>query len=99
MAEREGRHRDEGRWERNLVTISGGRASVSAGGRRQLNLKSGVMALRANLNPEPMLLNLPDAVGKIAWREVFGNDHPVELEIGSGKGTSLLAMARGAAGA
>jgi tRNA (guanine-N7-)-methyltransferase len=27
------------------------------------------------------------------WREVFGNDHPVELEIGAGKGTFLTDQA------
>jgi len=28
------------------------------------------------------------------WREVFGNDHPVELEIGAGKGTFLTDQAK-----
>jgi len=28
------------------------------------------------------------------WREVFGNDHPVELEVGFGKGLFLLTAAR-----
>ena len=52
------------------------------------------MALRANLQPEPMLLRLTDEAGKIRWTDIFGNDHPVELEIGAGKGTFLLAIAQ-----
>lgn len=30
-----------------------------------------------------------------SWRCIFGNDHPVEVEIGMGKGTFLLRRARG----
>ena len=30
----------------------------------------------------------------IAWKDVFANDRPVELEIGAGKGTFLLAIAQ-----
>jgi tRNA (guanine-N7-)-methyltransferase len=52
------------------------------------------MALRPNLQPEPMLLRFPDEAGKIRFADAFGNDHPVELEIGSGKGTFLLAIAQ-----
>jgi tRNA (guanine-N7-)-methyltransferase len=52
------------------------------------------MALRPNLQPEPMLLNLPDEAGKVVWSDIFQNDHPVELEIGAGKGTFLLAIAQ-----
>jgi tRNA (guanine-N7-)-methyltransferase len=52
------------------------------------------MALRANLQPEAMLLRLTDEAGKIRWSDIFGNDHPVELEIGAGKGTFLLAIAQ-----
>src|SRR6202012_3974258 len=37
----------------------------------------------------------PDSLPKpIVWKELFGNDHPVELEIGMGKGTFLLDLAR-----
>jgi tRNA (guanine-N7-)-methyltransferase len=50
------------------------------------------MALRPNLVPEPMLLTLTDEAGRIAWKDIFGNEHPVELEIGSGKGTFLVAV-------
>ena len=52
------------------------------------------MALRPNLQPDPMLLRLSDEAGKICFADIFGNDHPVELEIGSGKGTFLLAIAQ-----
>ncbi len=52
------------------------------------------MALRPNLQTEPMLLRLADDAGRIRWSDIFGNDHPVELEIGAGKGTFLLAIAQ-----
>ena len=52
------------------------------------------MALRPNLQPDPMLLRFSDEAGKIRFADIFGNDHPVELEIGSGKGTFLLAIAQ-----
>lgn len=43
---------------------------------------------------EPIGLN-PDALPKpIVWRELFGNDHLVELEIGMGKGTFLKEQAK-----
>src|SRR5262245_5165959 len=32
--------------------------------------------------------------GPVAWSEVFGNDHPVEVEIGSGKGLFLVSAAQ-----
>ncbi len=48
------------------------------------------MALRDNLIVEPIMLNVPDEVGKLSYAGIFGNDYPVELEIGSGKGTFLL---------
>jgi tRNA (guanine-N7-)-methyltransferase len=41
-----------------------------------------------------MLLNAPDEAGRLKWSDIFGNEHPVELEIGSGKGTFLLAVAQ-----
>jgi tRNA (guanine-N7-)-methyltransferase len=37
------------------------------------------------IDPTPL-----DAPAPIDWRELFGNDHPVELEIGSGKGLFLI---------
>jgi tRNA (guanine-N7-)-methyltransferase len=35
----------------------------------------------------------PSASGSVPWRDVFGNDHPVEVEIGPGRGDVLLATA------
>ena len=52
------------------------------------------MPLRPNLDPQHFLLNIPDEAGTIAWQDVFANDRPVELEIGSGKGTFLMAIAQ-----
>lgn len=51
------------------------------------------MALRANLQPEPNLLNITDEAGKLDLAALFGNNNPVHIEIGSGKGTFLLAIA------
>jgi tRNA (guanine-N7-)-methyltransferase len=49
----------------------------------------------------PYLLPTPDAAGSpgeapacLDWRAVFGNDRPVELEIGFGKGLFLLTAAQ-----
>ncbi|HMF14474.1 MAG TPA: tRNA (guanosine(46)-N7)-methyltransferase TrmB [Gemmataceae bacterium] len=44
----------------------------------------------------PYLLPVPKAPARLDWRVVFGNAHPVEIEIGFGKGSFLLtgAMAR-----
>lgn len=33
------------------------------------------------------------AAAFISWRDLYGNDHPVEIEVGSGKGAFLLAAA------
>ena len=52
------------------------------------------MSLRPGLVTEPILLQVPDAAGMLHWAEVFGNGNPVELEIGSGKGTFLLRSAQ-----
>ena len=42
--------------------------------------------LRPNLDHKPMMLNISGTrKGMVAWREIFGNDHPVELEIGAGE--------------
>ncbi len=51
------------------------------------------MALRANLIVEPILMNVPEAQGYLRWPEVFENDQPVQIEIGSGKGAFLVAAA------
>jgi tRNA (guanine-N7-)-methyltransferase len=44
----------------------------------------------------PYLLATPDPPAPIDWAALFGNDHPVELEVGFGKGLFLLnaALAR-----
>ncbi len=48
----------------------------------------------------PYLLNVPSlassgpAPAPLDWSEVFGNDHPVELEVGFGKGLFLLTAAQ-----
>ena len=45
--------------------------------------------------PEPPHLILPAAITEtIDWSALFGNDHPVELEVGSGKGLFLANAAR-----
>lgn len=54
------------------------------------------MALRPNLIPDPILLTVPDEAGKIPLADFFPAHPgaPVELEIGSGKGTFLLAISQ-----
>lgn len=42
---------------------------------------------------EPIGLDIESLPRPINWREMFGNDNPVELEIGSGKGTFLTDQA------
>ena len=41
----------------------------------------------------PYLLPVPDPPAPIDWAALFGNDHPVELEVGFGKGQFLLTAA------
>lgn len=41
----------------------------------------------------PVLLDVPDPPVPFDWRAIFGNDHPVEMEIGFGKGLFLLTTA------
>ena len=41
----------------------------------------------------PYLLELPDPPVLLDWPAVFGNHHPVEVEIGFGKGAFLVAVA------
>lgn len=38
----------------------------------------------------PYLLEVPERPARLNWQQIFGNDHPVELEIGFGKGLFLL---------
>lgn len=42
---------------------------------------------------EPIGLDITRLARPINWRELFGNDHPVEVEIGMGKGTFLTGQA------
>jgi tRNA (guanine-N7-)-methyltransferase len=42
---------------------------------------------------EPVGLDVDKLPKPLNWLEIFGNDHPVELEIGCGKGTFLLHQA------
>jgi tRNA (guanine-N7-)-methyltransferase len=39
---------------------------------------------------QPYLLTPPEAPMPLSWPAVFGNDHPVEIEVGFGKGLFLL---------
>jgi tRNA (guanine-N7-)-methyltransferase len=43
---------------------------------------------------EPVGLDVDKLPRPIDWAELFGNDHPVELEIGIGKGTFITEQAR-----
>ncbi|MGG6849920.1 UNVERIFIED_CONTAM: tRNA (guanosine(46)-N7)-methyltransferase TrmB [Streptococcus canis] len=42
-------------------------------------------------NPHYVILNPEDAKGH--WHDVFGNDHPIHIEVGSGKGGFITGMA------
>jgi tRNA (guanine-N7-)-methyltransferase len=42
----------------------------------------------------PYLLEVPDPARPLAWHAVFGNDRPVELEVGFGKGLFLVNAAQ-----
>ncbi|MCI0464992.1 MAG: tRNA (guanosine(46)-N7)-methyltransferase TrmB [Gemmataceae bacterium] len=51
----------------------------------------------ARLPPEELasyLLEVPEAPAPLDWAAVFGNDHPVEVEVGFGKGLFLLTEAQ-----
>src|SRR3954469_20820971 len=43
---------------------------------------------------EPVGLEIDSVAKPIDWREMFGNDHSVEIEIGMGKGTFLTEQAK-----
>ena len=43
-------------------------------------------------NPQYVILNPEDAKGK--WHKIFGNDHPIHIEVGSGKGAFITGMAK-----
>jgi tRNA (guanine-N7-)-methyltransferase len=42
----------------------------------------------------PYLLTVPEEPKPFSWSAVFGNDHPVEIEVGFGKGLFLLTSAQ-----
>lgn len=52
------------------------------------------MQLNRDITVEPIGLYQESLPKPIDWRELFGNDHPVELEIGMGKGTFLTDQAK-----
>jgi tRNA (guanine-N7-)-methyltransferase len=39
---------------------------------------------------QPYLLDMPEPPAPVSWPAIFGNDHPVEVEVGFGKGLFLL---------
>ncbi len=43
---------------------------------------------QSSTDPSPYLLELPES--PVSWPDLFGNNHPVELEVGSGKGLFLV---------
>ena len=43
-------------------------------------------------HPQFVILNPADAKGR--WQEIFGNDHPIHVEVGSGKGAFVSGMAK-----
>jgi len=45
------------------------------------------------MNPFDPYLHLNELVAPLGWPDVFGDDHPVEIEIGIGKGSLLRRMA------
>jgi tRNA (guanine-N7-)-methyltransferase len=51
------------------------------------------MQTHRELVVEPIGLNVETLPRPLNWHELFGNDHPVELEIGIGKGTFLTEQA------
>lgn len=57
---------------------------------RVRNRKGATELLEAN--PYYVVLNPVDAKGK--WQEIFGNDHPIHVEVGSGKGAFVTGMAK-----
>ena len=39
---------------------------------------------------KPFFLTLNDLTGRVDWREIFGNDNPVEIDVGTGRGLFLV---------
>ncbi|MBS6243802.1 MAG: tRNA (guanosine(46)-N7)-methyltransferase TrmB [Streptococcus sp.] len=57
---------------------------------RVRNRKGATELLEAN--PQYVVLNPADAKGK--WQELFGNNHQIHIEVGSGKGAFITGMAK-----
>ena len=57
---------------------------------RVRNRKGATELLEAH--PRYVILNPADAKGR--WQEIFGNDHPIHVEVGSGKGAFVSGMAK-----
>lgn len=53
--------------------------------------RKGAGELLAN-HPQYVISNPEECKGK--WSEIFGNDHPIHIEVGSGKGAFITGMAR-----
>lgn len=52
------------------------------------------MQTRNKLIPEPIIVTTDTLKKPIDWAELFGNTNPVEMEIGSGKGTFITEQAK-----
>ena len=52
------------------------------------------MHTKHELIPEPVGLDVDTLASPIDWPALYGNDHPVELEIGMGKGTFRTEQAK-----
>lgn len=57
---------------------------------RVRNRKGATELLEAH--PQYVILNPADAKGR--WQEIFGNGHPIHVEVGSGKGAFVSGMAK-----
>src|SRR5687767_12400571 len=51
------------------------------------------MQTKHELIPEPIGLDVETLPRPLNWAEIFGNSHPIELEIGMGKGTFITEQA------
>ncbi|MCC7352047.1 MAG: tRNA (guanosine(46)-N7)-methyltransferase TrmB [Phycisphaerales bacterium] len=52
------------------------------------------MQTKRELIIEPIALDVEKISRPLDWRTLFGNDHPIEIEIGMGKGTFLTEQAK-----
>lgn len=48
------------------------------------------MSVAPRLDLRPYFQTLDDIEGPLDWQEFFGNDHPVEVEVGTGRGLFLF---------